>query len=92
MNEPAYLAWTRRNPVKQVTLFLHSGCGHCRAAEEFLRQKGIVYEAKNIQADPSAFDELVNKWNSRATTTLVIDGDVIISFQANRKRVEELLA
>jgi hypothetical protein len=35
---------------------------------------------------------LVNQWKSRATATLVIDGEVITGFQANRKRVEELLA
>jgi hypothetical protein len=35
---------------------------------------------------------LVNTWKSRATATLVIDGEVVIGFQANRKRVEELLA
>jgi hypothetical protein len=34
----------------------------------------------------------VNKWKSRATATLVIDGEVIRGFQANRGRVEELLA
>jgi hypothetical protein len=34
---------------------------------------------------------LVNTWKSRATATLVIDGEVIIGFQANRRRVEELL-
>lgn len=77
--------------TKQVTLFLHSSCGHCRAAEEFLRRKAIAFIGKNIQADPEAYDELVNKWNSRAAVTLVIDGEVIIGFQANWKRVEELL-
>jgi hypothetical protein len=30
--------------------------------------------------------------NSRETATLVIEGEVIIGFQANRQRVEELLA
>jgi hypothetical protein len=57
-----------------------------------LRQKGIPYEGKDIRADPSAYDELVNTWKSRATATLVIDGEVIIGFQANRQRVEALLA
>jgi hypothetical protein len=47
---------------------------------------------KDIQADPNAYDELVNTWKSWATATLVIDGEVIIGFQANRKRVEALLA
>jgi arsenate reductase-like glutaredoxin family protein len=77
--------------VKQVTLFLHSCCGRCRAAVEFLRAKGIVFEDKNIQADPQAYDELVNKWNSRAAVTLVIDSEVIIGLQRNRERLEKLL-
>ena len=72
-------------------LFLHSGCGHCRAAAEFLRAKGILFEGKDIQADPQAYDELVNKWNSRAAVTLVIDSEVIIGLQRNRERLEKLL-
>jgi hypothetical protein len=35
---------------------------------------------------------LVNRVKSRGTATLVIDGEVIIGFQANRQRVEEVLA
>jgi hypothetical protein len=31
-------------------------------------------------------------WKGRATATLVIDGEAIIGFQANRQRVDELLA
>lgn len=41
--------------------------------------------------DPKAYDELVNKWKSRATATLVIDGEVIIGFEKNRRRVQQLL-
>lgn len=36
-------------------------------------------------------NELVHKWESRATPTLVIDGEVIIGFTLNRQRIEELL-
>jgi glutaredoxin 3 len=78
--------------MKQVILYHQPGWGDCRAAEEFLRQRGVPFEGKDIQADPSAYDELVYKWKSRATATLVIDGEVIRGFQANRGRVEELLA
>jgi hypothetical protein len=31
-------------------------------------------------------------WKSHATAALVINGEVIIGFQANRQRVDELLA
>jgi hypothetical protein len=52
----------------------------------------VAYESKDIQADPKARDELMNKWQSRTTATLVIDGEVLKGFQANRPRVEQLLA
>ena len=52
----------------------------------------MAYESKDIQADPKARDELVNTWKSRTTATLVIDGEVLRGFQANRQRVEQLLA
>jgi hypothetical protein len=35
---------------------------------------------------------LVNKWESRGTATLVIDGAAIIGFRENRQSMEELLA
>ena len=52
----------------------------------------MSYESQGIRAEPGAYNESVNQWKSRATATLVIDGEVIIGFQAYRRRVEELLA
>ena len=63
-----------------------------RPAREHDRLQWSGVSGKDIRADPSAYDELVNTWKSRATATLVIDGEVIIGFQANRQRVEALLA
>jgi hypothetical protein len=34
----------------------------------------------------------VNKWKSRTTATLVIEGEAISGFLEHRQRVEELLA
>lgn len=36
--------------------------------------------------------ELTERYNSRVTATLVIDGEVVRGFQANRAEVERLLA
>ncbi len=77
--------------MSKVILYGHPGCGHYRAAEDFLRQQGISFEDKNIQTDSKAYDELVNRWKSRAAVTLVIDGEVIIGWMTNRNHVEELL-
>lgn len=78
--------------MDQVILYYHLGCGHCRAAEEFLRRKGIAFEPRDVQADPHAYDELVNKYNSRSVATLIIGGEVFVGMQANWERVEKLLA
>ena len=69
-----------------------AGLNRCRAAEEFLRRKGIHYISKDIRADPKAMDELVNKWHSRSTATVVIDGEAIIGFNHNRDRIDKLLS
>jgi arsenate reductase-like glutaredoxin family protein len=36
--------------MKRVILYHQPGRGDCRAADEFLRQKSIPYEGKDIQA------------------------------------------
>ncbi len=72
-------------------MYGHPGCGHNREAEDFLRQEGVSFEEKDIQTDSTAYDELVNRWMSRAAVTLVIDGEVIIGWRANWSHVEELL-
>jgi hypothetical protein len=51
----------------------------------------VPFESKDVKADPKARDELVNKYKSKVTATLVINGEVIRGFQANRKQVEETL-
>ncbi len=78
--------------MRKVILYGHPGCGHYRAAEDFLRKESVSFEVKNIQTDSKAYDELVNRWKSRAAVTLVIHGEVIIGWRENRKHVEELLS
>jgi hypothetical protein len=77
--------------MKKVILFHQPGWADCRAAEEFLRQKRVQFESRDIQADQAAFDELVNKWHNRSTATLVINGEPIIGFNRNRDRIDKLL-
>lgn len=70
--------------MRKVVLYGHPGCGHFKAAVAFLRQLGIVFEERNIQADPEALDELVTRWKRRASVTLVIDDEVMIEWSGDR--------
>ena len=57
--------------------------------EEFLSEKGVTFEIKDIINDSMAMAELV-EIGSLTTPVTVIDGEVVVGF--NRKKLEELLA
>lgn len=76
----------------QVELYVQPGCGDCLAAEQFLKERGVPFVAYDVRADEKAFRRLVEELDSRVTATLVIGGEVIRGFGANRQRVEQLLA
>jgi glutaredoxin len=58
-------------------------------AEAFLSERGIVFEVKDVSADYSAVRELVAKYNSRSTPTIVVGEQVMIGFDP--ERLEKLL-
>ena len=60
----------------------------CGKAKEFLSQRGIVFEEKDITEDPSAVEEL-ERLGAMTTPVIVIDGEVVIGF--NRKRLDSCL-
>lgn len=53
--------------------------------KEFLSREGHAFEAKNIEEDDSAYDELM-ALGARAVPVTVIDTQVIIGFDQARLR------
>jgi len=51
----------------------------CSQAKEYLSQKQVPFEDRNITADSSALEEL-KKLGYMTTPVLVIDGSVIVGF------------
>lgn len=56
----------------------------------YLSERGIPFEDRDITRDPSAVQDLVYKYGSRSTPTLIIGEEVMIGFDA--QRLEQLLA
>lgn len=56
--------------------------------QEFLAQKGIAFEERDITKEPRFIEEL-DDMGYMATPVTVIDGESIMGF--DRKRLEELL-
>jgi glutaredoxin len=46
----------------------------------FLASRGVDFIEKDVSADQVAVFELVRKYNSRSTPTVVIDDEVLIGF------------
>lgn len=55
----------------------------CRIVEEFLTKHGITFQARNIQEDPAALDELM-RLGVASTPVTVIDGEVVVGFDQKR--------
>jgi glutaredoxin-like YruB-family protein len=75
---------------KEVVVFSQPGCAPCVALKSFLKQRGIEYIEKDVSQDEAAVFELVRKWKSNTTPTVVIGDEVLIGF--NPERIEQLLA
>jgi glutaredoxin len=56
--------------------------------EEFLTERGVPFQARDVAADPTAMDEL-ERLGVATTPVTVIDGQVVVGF--DRKRLTALL-
>ena len=55
----------------------------CDQAKEYLSQKGIKFQERDIAQDPSALADL-KKLGYMTTPVIVIDGSVIVGFDADK--------
>ena len=55
----------------------------CNQAKEYLSQKGIQFQEKDIAQDPDALADL-KKLGYMTTPVIVIDGSVIVGFDAGQ--------
>ena len=55
----------------------------CDQAKEYLSQKGIQFQEKDIAQDPSALADL-KKIGYMTTPVIVINGSVIVGFDADK--------
>lgn len=73
----------------KIIIYRTSWCAFCHTEMQWLDRLGIPYEAKDIEADQSAHDELMQKigGNFRGVPVTDIAGDIILGF--DRPRLQE---
>ena len=75
---------------RRVVIFTQPDCLPCDAVKLFLEDRGVAYEEKDVVASPGIAREMVEKYRSRSTPTVVIGSEVLIGFDP--ERIDELLA
>jgi glutaredoxin-like YruB-family protein len=73
----------------QITIYSATWCAFCHAAKQYLDKLGVKYTDKDVEKDPAASLEAVNKSQQRGIPVLDIGGDIIIGF--DRPRIDAAL-
>lgn len=66
----------------KITIYSTSWCAFCHTEMQWLDKLGIPYISKDIEADKSAYDELMSKSNGdyRGVPVTDVAGDLILGF------------
>lgn len=64
----------------KVIVYSAVWCAFCHAAKEYLDKLGVKYIDKDVEKDPAAGLEAVNKSGQRGIPVIDIDGAIIIGF------------
>lgn len=64
----------------KVIIYSATWCAFCHAVKDYLDKKGIKYTDKDIEKDPAAGLEAVDKSGQRGIPVIDIDGIIILGF------------
>ena len=76
---------------KKVIVYSTSWCGFCSAEKDWLEHNGIKFEAKDVEEDSKAREELLEKmcWEFRGVPVPDVNGEIVLGF--DRARLSKLL-
>lgn len=77
------------NTSPKITVYSATWCAFCHAAMDYFDKLGVAYTDKDVEKDPAAGQEAVDKSQQRGIPVIDIDGDIIIGF--DRPRIDAAL-
>ena len=66
--------------MASITIYTTPTCGFCHMEMDWLKDKGITFETKDITVDQKALQEVLQKAGQPVTPVTDIDGTIIIGF------------
>ncbi len=73
---------------KKVVVFSSNTCGYCTMAKEYLNEKGVSFEERNVSSDIEARKELMSK-GFMGVPVIYVDDEVIQGF--DKAKLDSLL-
>jgi glutaredoxin len=80
----ALTAGIERSLEHEVVVYTTSWCGWCRKTLAFLDKQGVAYENRDIEADETYRDELIEKTGGTTIPVVEIDGQIIRGYDPTR--------
>ncbi len=77
--------------MSKVTIYSTTWCAFCSTEKQWLDKLGVEYDAKDIEEDKVAYEELMAKLggNFQGVPVTDIDGEVILGF--DRPKLQQAL-
>ncbi len=75
--------------MSPVIVYSTPTCPYCHQLKDFLKEKGVAFEDKNVAADTVARDEMVQKSGQLGVPVSAIGDQIVVGF--DQVKIAELL-
>ena len=73
-----------------VIIYTTVWCGFCKMAKKYMDQLGVKYEEKDVEKDPTAAAEAVEKSGQMGVPVIDVNGKIIVGF--DKPHLDEALS
>ncbi len=70
--------------MSAITIYTTPTCGFCHMAKQYLSDKSIEFDTKDITTDADAYQEILEKSDQLGVPVIDIDGSMIVGFDRNK--------
>jgi glutaredoxin-like YruB-family protein len=70
--------------LEKATVYTQPDCPTCTVVKAFLKEYKVEYDEKDIKKDKRARNELIKKYQSYSTPTVVVGEEVVTGFDLEK--------
>ncbi len=74
--------------MAQVKVFSTSTCPYCIKAKNYLKEKGVAFDAVDVATDRAGLGEMTRVSGQMGVPVIVVDDEVIVGFDQERLNVK----